>query len=107
MAARRPRGWGRAWLRSTGNSAWFPRHKADGQWRRKDTETLIGKRIVVLGAGDLAVNLAARLAPFETDVTLVGQRARAGVVAISDVDALLPDADVVVAMLPGNESTRH
>jgi phosphoglycerate dehydrogenase-like enzyme len=85
----------------------FRAQQSEGVWGPKDTETLIGKRIVVLGAGDLAVNLAARLAPFETEVTLVGQRARAGVVAISDVDGLLPDADVVVAMLPGNEATRH
>jgi phosphoglycerate dehydrogenase-like enzyme len=85
----------------------FTAQQSDGVWRPKDTETLIGKRVVVLGAGDLAVNLASRLAPFETEVTLVGRRARPGVHAISDIDALLPDADVVVAMLPDNESTHQ
>ena len=81
--------------------------QADGVWGFKDTETLIGKRVVVLGAGDLAVNLAARLAPFEVKVTLVGRKARDGVVALSDVDDLLPDADAVVAMLPATEETHH
>jgi phosphoglycerate dehydrogenase-like enzyme len=85
----------------------FNEQQSRGIWREKDTETLIGKRVVVLGAGDLAVNLASRLAPFETDVTLVGRRPRPGVHALADIDHLLPDADVVVAMLPGNESTRH
>jgi phosphoglycerate dehydrogenase-like enzyme len=85
----------------------FARQQADGQWRRKDTETLIGKRVVVLGAGDLAVNLAARLAPFETDVVLVGRKARPGVHAMDEVDGLLPSADVVVAMLPESEATHH
>jgi phosphoglycerate dehydrogenase-like enzyme len=85
----------------------FNERQSEGIWRGKDTETLIGKRVVVLGAGDLAVNLASRLAPFETDVTLVGRRARPGVHALADIDQLLPGADVVVAMLPGNESTRH
>jgi phosphoglycerate dehydrogenase-like enzyme len=66
---------------------------------------LIGKRVVVLGAGDLAVNRASRLAPFETDVTLVGRHARPGVHALGDVDGLLSSADVVVAMLPSDEST--
>ena len=61
----------------------------------------------MLGAGDLAANLASRLAPFETDVTLVGRSARPGVVAWQDVVALLPTADAVVAMLPENESTHH
>jgi len=81
--------------------------QADGVWGFQETETLIGKRIVVLGAGDLAVNLAARLAPFEADVTLLGRTARPGVAALADVDELLPDADAVVAMLPATEETHH
>lgn len=85
----------------------FNEYRSDGVWAPKDTETLIGKRVVVLGAGDLAVNLAARLTPFETDVTLVGRRARPGVLAMADVDGLLPDADTVVSMLPDSSSTRH
>ena len=85
----------------------FHELQSEGIWRQQDTETLIGKRIVILGAGDLAVNLASRLAPFETEVTLVGRRARPGVYALGDIDGLLPSADVVVAMLPGNEATHH
>jgi phosphoglycerate dehydrogenase-like enzyme len=87
--------------------AYFRTQQDEGEWRPRDTETLIGKRIVVLGAGDLATNLAARLKPFETDVALVGQHARPGVHAMSEIDELLPDADAVVAMLPGNDSTHH
>ncbi|MDT5339189.1 MAG: hypothetical protein QOD90_4694 [Mycobacterium sp.] len=87
--------------------AWFGAQQSEGVWRPRDTETLMGKRIIVLGAGDLAVSLAARLAPFETEVTLVGRRARPGVRALGEIDELLPSADVVVAMLPGNESTHH
>jgi phosphoglycerate dehydrogenase-like enzyme len=83
----------------------FNDQQRQGVWREKDTDTLIGKRVVVLGAGDLAVNLAARLAPFETDVTLVGRTARPGVHAMSGIDELLPTADVVVAMLPNSPET--
>jgi phosphoglycerate dehydrogenase-like enzyme len=74
-------------------------------WEHRSTETLIGKRVVILGAGDLAVNLAARLAPFETEVTLVGRRPRAGVRSLDDLPALLPHTDVLVAMLPADAST--
>lgn len=87
--------------------ALFGRHQADGVWRPTVTETLIGKNVVVLGAGDLAVNLAARLTPFDTEVTLVGRHARPGVTAIDDLDSLLPDADAVVVMLPENRYTHH
>lgn len=83
----------------------FNDQQRQGIWSARDTETLIGKRVVVLGAGDLAVNLAARLAPFEADVALVGRTARDGVRAMADVGELLPTADVVVAMLPNDPST--
>ncbi|MDF2824646.1 MAG: phosphoglycerate dehydrogenase [Mycobacterium sp.] len=85
----------------------FRRQQSAAQWRQKYTDTLIGKKVVVLGAGDLGVNLAARLTPFEATVTLVGRHARPGVAAMSEVHALLPEADVVVSMLPDNPSTRH
>ncbi|WP_308170413.1 2-hydroxyacid dehydrogenase [[Mycobacterium] fortunisiensis] len=81
--------------------------QSQGIWSAKETDTLIGKRVLILGAGDLAVNLAARLAPFEVDVTLVGRHARAGVHAMSEIEDLLPSADAVVAMLPADESTYH
>ena len=84
----------------------FRQQQSEGVWRDWDTETLIGKRVVVLSAGDLATNLAARLAPFETDVVLVGRTARPGVHALADVDELLPNADVVVALLPDSPATR-
>lgn len=62
--------------------------------------------VVVVGFENAAA-IGARFAPFEAEVTLVGQRARPGVHALIDIDALLPQADVVVAMLPGDASTRH
>lgn len=83
----------------------FGDQQAAGLWEHRSTETLIGKRVVILGAGDLAVNLAARLAPFETEVTLVGRRARAGVRPLDDLTDLLPRTDVLVAMLPADAST--
>lgn len=85
----------------------FGDRQAAGVWEHRTTETLIGKRVVILGAGDLAVNLAARLAPFETEVTLVGRRPRAGVRALDDLDDLLPGTDVLVAMLPADASTHR
>jgi phosphoglycerate dehydrogenase-like enzyme len=85
----------------------FHEQQSEGVWRRRDTETLIGKRVVVLGAADLAVNLASRLAPFETEVVLVGRRARPGVHSLADIDGLLPNADAVVVLLPETEATQH
>ncbi|MDI9933212.1 2-hydroxyacid dehydrogenase [Rhodococcus sp. IEGM 1354] len=85
----------------------FREQQERGEWTPTTTETLIGKRVLVLGAGDLALSLASRLAPFEVDVTLYGRSARAGVLALDDIDELLPTADAVVNMLPENSSTHR
>ena len=85
----------------------FSKHQSEGAWRPEVTETLIGKRVVVLGAGDLAVNLASRLAPFGTEVALVGRQARPGVHGVAEIDGLLSNADAVVVMLPESEATHH
>ena len=87
--------------------ALFGEQQQRGEWGPKTTDTLMGKRVLVLGAGDLAVNLAARLTPFEVEVILYGRRARPGVLALEDVGELLPTADAVVVMLPENPSTHH
>lgn len=84
---------------------YFAEQQAVGCWSPRYTGTLIGKRAVVLGAGDLAENLAARLAPFETEVTLVGRLARPGVRALDELPGLLPSTDIVVSLLPATAAT--
>lgn len=85
----------------------FAAAQSEGRWRHHITDLLLGKRVLVLGAGDLAVNLRRRLEPFEVETTLVGRRARAGVESIDDLPRLLGDHDAVVVMLPDNEATHH
>jgi phosphoglycerate dehydrogenase-like enzyme len=85
----------------------FREYQSQGVWRPNVTETLIGMRVIVLGAGDLALNLAERLAPFEAQATLVGRRARPGVHAITEIADLLPEADAVVVMLPDSAATHR
>jgi phosphoglycerate dehydrogenase-like enzyme len=86
---------------------YFTEQQGIGRWSPRYTDTLIGKRAVVLGAGDLAENLAARLAPFETEVTLIGRLARPGVRTLDDLPTLLPSTDIVVALLPATAATQR
>ena len=76
-------------------------------WATRVTDSLHGKRVLVLGAGDLATHVQAMLAPFGATATLVGRTARDGVVALSSVAKLLPDHDAVVAVLPLTLETHH
>lgn len=75
-------------------------------WSDHRTETLVGKRVLVLGAGDLATELVVRLHACGASSTLVARTARDGVHAIDELDELLPTHDAVVLVVPLTDSTR-
>ncbi|MDQ8045700.1 MAG: 2-hydroxyacid dehydrogenase [Solirubrobacteraceae bacterium] len=80
----------------------------DGRdWADRTTDSLFGKRVLILGAGDLAEHARAMLAPFGATATLVGRTARDGVITLADVPALLPSTDAVICVLPESPETHH
>jgi phosphoglycerate dehydrogenase-like enzyme len=85
----------------------FLANQAGHQWDQHPTETLDGKRVLVLGAGDLAQSLRSQLEPFGATVTLVGRSARAGVRSFDEVPELLGGHDAVVLMVPYNDQTHQ
>jgi len=83
----------------------FARAQAAGEWAYGMTDELAGKRVLIVGAGAIGEALAARLAPFDTDLVLVARTARRGVDgtavhAVAELPDLLPHADVVVLIVP-------
>lgn len=84
----------------------FAAAQADGRWDYHPTEELAGKRVLIIGAGDVAEQTVVRLAPFEVTTTLVGRRARDGVHAVDDVTRLLPHHDACVVVVPLTDATR-
>lgn len=87
----------------------FPGFVADqqaGHWNRHRTDELAGKRVLVIGAGDLGHNAQRRLTAFDATVTLAGRTARDGVVGIDQVPQLLPDQDVVILMIPLTDASK-
>lgn len=76
-------------------------------WSPARTDGLAGKRVLVLGAGDIGQRVATAVAAFGAEPTLAGRSARAGVVAGTDVPALLPGVHVVVVALPHSPQTHH
>ncbi|WFE29890.1 2-hydroxyacid dehydrogenase [Solwaraspora sp. WMMD791] len=85
----------------------FRDDQAAGRWRRRTTDTLSGKRVLVLGAGDLGGSLRRLLVAFDTTVTLVGRRPRPEVRTLTDLPELLPDHDATVVMLPYTPDTHR
>jgi phosphoglycerate dehydrogenase-like enzyme len=80
--------------------------QAKAEWEFFEPDELIGRRVVILGMGSIGTAIADRLRPFGVDVVGVGRTARDGVHALADLDALLPTADILVAMLPLTSQTR-
>jgi phosphoglycerate dehydrogenase-like enzyme len=84
----------------------FAADQAVRRWNRHTTDTLQGKRVLIVGAGDLGNELDRRLEPFGTTNTMVGLRAREGVWSVGKLPGLLGSHDVVVLMVPLTSRSR-
>jgi phosphoglycerate dehydrogenase-like enzyme len=79
----------------------------DHRWEPVITDGLAGKRVLVLGAGDIGRRIATAVTAFGAEVTLVARRSRAGVRVLADLPQLLPNHDVVAVALPHTPETHH
>lgn len=68
---------------------------------------LTGRRVLVVGAGDIGQRIAAAARIFDAATTLVARTARDGVRAIAELPQLLPDHDVVALAVPLTPQTRR
>ena len=78
-----------------------PRH----EWVEMEPPELAGRRVLILGLGSIGAAIAERLRPFGVEITGVGRAARDGVLTLADLDEVLPDAEIVVNILPLTGST--
>jgi phosphoglycerate dehydrogenase-like enzyme len=83
----------------------FVRAQERAEWRPEMRESLADKRVLIVGYGQIGEAIEERVLPFEAEVTRVARSARDGVHAIDELPKLLPDADVVVLIVPGTEET--
>jgi len=84
----------------------FVRQQERQEWRGGFEDSLAEKRVLIVGYGAVGSAIEARLLPFECEVVRVARRARDGVHAIDELPDLLPDADVVVVIVPLTDATR-
>lgn len=89
----------------------FARDTAAGRWAPQFAQSLADRRVLLLGYGGVGKAVAARLAPFEVELTVVASRAREEdgmpVHGVDEMPGLLPAAEIVIVTLPGGEGTRH
>ncbi|QDI68889.1 dihydrofolate reductase [Streptomyces calvus] len=90
----------------------FVRAQDKGEWKGGFRPALADKNVLIVGYGSIGAAIEDRLVPFElARVARVARSARTTergpVHPLTDLPALLPEADVVVLSTPLTETTRH
>jgi phosphoglycerate dehydrogenase-like enzyme len=83
----------------------FVREQAAGRWSFTTHSSLVGARVLIVGAGDIGRTIGRMLAGFDVQLTYVARTARDGVRPTTDLPQLLPDADVVILIVPVTPET--
>ncbi len=76
------------------------------RWDHTMLPALADKTVLIVGYGAIGAALERRLAGFETEVLRVARRARDGVAGFDELPGLVPQADVVVLIVPLTDQTR-
>jgi phosphoglycerate dehydrogenase-like enzyme len=77
-----------------------------GRWNQGWRASLADKTVLIVGYGDIGRDVERRLLPFEVDVLRVARTARDGVHVLADLPELLPQADVVILIIPSTTETK-
>ena len=77
-----------------------------GEFSNHPVADLEGKTVLVVGYGSIGKAVALRLAPFGARVVGIAQHAREDAESVDALPRLLPDADIVVNLLPSTPDTQ-
>jgi phosphoglycerate dehydrogenase-like enzyme len=85
----------------------FVRAQDRGEWQPVKARSLADRTVLIVGYGAIGAAIEERLDGFEVDVVRVARRAREGVHGIDELERLLPNADVVILIVPITEETHR
>jgi phosphoglycerate dehydrogenase-like enzyme len=86
---------------------WFAQ-QSRGEWAREHTRSLADSRVLLVGYGSIGQAIERQLVAAEALVTRVASRPRPeeDVHGVAELRELLPEADILVLILPDNPATR-
>lgn len=90
----------------------LPERARSTSWGRRFAQTLYGANVVIVGGGGIAEEFIKLAAPFNPIITVVRKSAQhlagaAATVGFEKLDAVLPQADLVILAAALTEETRH
>lgn len=91
----------------------LPKRVRATSWGPPEGLSLFGLKVVIIGAGGIALSLLSLLQPFSPDITIVRRRAETAVpgttrtIATEDLHNCLPEADVIVIAAALTGPTKH
>ena len=95
-------------IASLRNFSHFAIAQEGGRWDAAEwSESVTGKRVLIVGYGDIGAAVERRLAGWEVTIDRVARHAREGVHPIEDLPQILKNADVVVILVPVTGETRQ
>lgn len=83
----------------------FRRQQEQAQWKPLMPRELAGSKVLIVGYGSIGRAVEERLRPFGVEVTGVASRRRGNTRGVDAIDELLPDADIVILLLPATPET--
>jgi phosphoglycerate dehydrogenase-like enzyme len=84
----------------------FVRQQDERRWAARPAHSMVGARVLVVGAGDIGRTIGRMLAGFDVELTYVARTPREGVHGTDELPSLLPEADVVILVVPVTPETR-
>ena len=76
-----------------------------GIWDPVRSESLAGQTVLIVGYGSIGEAVERMLAPFGVTVERIARHARPGVSGMDDLPAALPQADIVILLVPVTPAT--
>lgn len=84
----------------------FMREQIASSWSHRRTSALTDSKIGIVGYGSIGKKIAQNLSGFEVSITAFTQSGRDGTLSIDNLDAHLPELDIVILILPLSDSSR-
>lgn len=84
----------------------FARSQQRREWDQAVGTSLVNKKVLIIGAGDIGSAIARRVAACDAEPIMVARHERDNVYSVAELPELLPTADVVVLIVPLTDSTR-